>query len=181
MALISPGLELTVTDESAYVPGAVGTVPLVFLTTEQDKTANGSLATGTTKDNAAALQVFTSQREVISSLGSPIFKQSASGTPIHGSPLNEYGLMAMYSTMGVINRCYAVRADVNLKELEATSVRPKGDPDNGTNWLDLGLTEWGIYTWDSAENSFTKKTPIIIDTEEEINPSTLNKIGRAHV
>ena len=177
MALISPGLELTVTDESAYVPGAVGTVPLVFLTTEQDKTANGSLATGTTKDNAAALQVFTSQREVISSLGSPIFKQSASGTPIHGSPLNEYGLMAMYSTMGVINRCYAVRADVNLKELEATSVRPKGDPDNGTNWLDLGLTEWGIYAWDSAENSFTKKTPIIIDTEEEINPSTLNTGG----
>ena len=174
MALISPGLEITVTDESAYVPGAVGTIPLVFLTTEQDKTANGSLAAGTTKDNAAALQVFTSQREIVSQLGTPIFKQSASGTPIHASPLNEYGLMAMYSAMGITNRAYAVRADVNLKELEATSIRPKGDPDNQTNWLDLGLTEWGIYEWDSSENSFTKKTPIIIDVVEEVNAVTVN-------
>jgi hypothetical protein len=173
MALISPGLELSVTDESAYVPGAVGTVPLIFLTTEQDKVSNGSLATGTTKDNAGELQVFTSQREIISALGAPIFKQSAGGTPIHGSPLNEYGLMATYSAMGVINRAYAVRADVNLKELEATSVRPKGDPANGTNWLDLGLTEWGVYEWDAAENTFNKKTPIMVDTVEEINPATL--------
>ena len=175
MALISPGLELSVTDESAYVPGAVGTVPLVFLTTEQDKIYTGTtIASGTTKANAATLQAFTSQREIVTALGTPIFKQSASGTPTHGSPLNEYGLMASYSALGLSNRLYAIRADVNLKELEATSVRPIGDPTNGTSWLDLGLTDWGIYEWDAATFQFTKKTPIIIDIDDEINPATLS-------
>ena len=37
MALVSPGIEISVTDESQYVPGAVGTVPLVMLATAQDK------------------------------------------------------------------------------------------------------------------------------------------------
>ena len=38
MALVSPGLEISVTDESQYVPGAVGTVPLIIMATAQDKT-----------------------------------------------------------------------------------------------------------------------------------------------
>ena len=38
MALVSPGLQLSVTDESQYVPGAVGSVPLIVLATAQDKT-----------------------------------------------------------------------------------------------------------------------------------------------
>ena len=38
MALVSAGIEITVTDESQYVPGAVGTVPLIVLATAQDKT-----------------------------------------------------------------------------------------------------------------------------------------------
>ena len=49
MALVSPGLQLTVTDESQYVPGAVGTIPLVVVATAQDKTANGTATNGTTK------------------------------------------------------------------------------------------------------------------------------------
>ena len=40
MALVSPGLELSVTDESQYVPGAVGTVPLIIMATAQDKTSH---------------------------------------------------------------------------------------------------------------------------------------------
>ena len=48
MALVSPGLSLTVTDESQYVPGAVGSVPLVLLATAQDKlNPCGIAATGT--------------------------------------------------------------------------------------------------------------------------------------
>ena len=36
MALVSPGLQITVTDESQYVAASVGTVPLVFLATAQE-------------------------------------------------------------------------------------------------------------------------------------------------
>ena len=53
MALVSPGLELTVTDESQYVPGAVGTVPLIIMATAQDKTnPSGSSAADTTAARA---------------------------------------------------------------------------------------------------------------------------------
>ena len=102
MALVSPGEQITVTDESQYVPGAVGSVPLILLATAQDKTnPSGTVASGTTKANAGKLQVFTSQRELVSALGYPTFKKSAAGTPLHGDERNEYGLLAGYSTLGM--------------------------------------------------------------------------------
>ena len=37
MALISPGVEVTVIDESFYTPAEPGTVPLIIVATAQDK------------------------------------------------------------------------------------------------------------------------------------------------
>ena len=49
MALVSPGLSITVTDESQYISNAVGTVPLVVLATAQNKTiTHGCLANNST-------------------------------------------------------------------------------------------------------------------------------------
>lgn len=165
MALVSPGIELTVTDESQYVPGAVGTVPLIIMATAQDKTnpAGGS-ATDTTAARAGKLLTFSSQRELISSMGSPIFQQSAAGTPLHGDERNEYGLMTAYSILGNVNRIYAIRADVDLNELEGTSVRPTGAVADGTHWMDLAETVWGINEWDAINGEFNLKTPLLVTT-----------------
>lgn len=168
MALTSPGLQITVTDESQYVPGAVGTVPLVLLATAQDKTINGAVASGTTAANAGKLQQFNSQRELVSALGYPYFEQSAAGTPIHGGERNEYGLMAAYSAMGLGNRIYAIRADIDLNQLEQTAVRPRGKPANGTYWLDLENTTWGINAWNTFTGAFTAITPIIINSAADV-------------
>ena len=84
MALVSPGLQLTVTDESQYVPGAVGTVPLVILATAQDKlNPAGTAAADTTAARAGKLLAYTSQRELITAMGYPSFQQSAAGTPLY--------------------------------------------------------------------------------------------------
>ena len=172
MALVSPGLQLSVTDESQYVPGAVGSVPLIVLATAQDKTnPSGTSATGTTATNAGKLKVFTSQRELVSAFGYPTFQQSSAGTPLHGDERNEYGLMAAYSTLGVGNRVYAIRADVDLAQLEPTSVRPVGTVANGTNWLDLAATDWGVYEWNQTTGEFTKKTPIVITSSNDVDGS----------
>lgn len=161
--LVSPGSSITVSDESAYVSSAVGTVPLVILATAQDKTApDGTLAAGTTKANAGKLQSFTSQRELSAALGYATFQQSASGTPLNGDERNEYGLLAAYSALGAANSLYAIRADIDLNQLEATSNRPDSPPDNNTYWLDLANSAWGINEWDASTNSFTAKAPIII-------------------
>jgi len=147
MALVSPGLEITVSDESQYVPGAVATVPLVLLATAQDKTnPSGKTASGTTVSNAGKLQVFTSQRELSDAFGYPTFYQSTAGTPLHGDERNEYGLMAAYSALGVGNRLYAIRADVDLAQIEPAGVRPVGAVANNTNWFDISAnTDWGVY------------------------------------
>jgi hypothetical protein len=163
MALVSPGLEISVTDESQYVPGAVGTVPLIVIATAQNKTnPSGALASDTTAARAGRLLAFSSQRELISSMGYPSFKQSAAGTPLHGDERNEYGLMAAYSALGNVNRIYAIRADVDLNALEGTSVRPTGAVENGTHWMDLAETTWGINEWDAVNNAFTLNAPLLI-------------------
>jgi hypothetical protein len=163
MALVSPGLELTVTDESQYVPGAVGTVPLIIMATAQDKTnPSGSSAADTTAARAGKLLSYSSQRELITAMGYPSFQQSAAGTPLHGDERNEYGLMAAYSALGQVNRIYAIRADIDLDQLTETSVRPTGAVANGTHWLDLADSTWGINEWDAAAGTFTLKTPILV-------------------
>ena len=163
MALVSPGLEITVTDESQYVPGAVGTVPLVILATAQDKTnPSGGSATDTTAARAGKLLSYSSQRELVAAMGYPSFKQSAAGTPLHGDERNEYGLMTAYNILGNVNRIYAIRADVDLDALEGTSVRPVGAVADGTHWMDLTESVWGINEWDAINSAFTLKTPILV-------------------
>jgi hypothetical protein len=172
MALVSPGLEVTVSDESVYVPGAVGTVPLVILATAQDKTnPAGSSATDTTAARAGKLLTFTSQRELISAMGYPAFYQSAAGTPLHGDERNEYGLLAAHSALGQVNRLYAIRADIDLAALEPTSVRPTGTVANNTYWLDLAETVWGINEWDAVTGSFTLQSPIVITSANDVTLS----------
>jgi len=183
MALVSPGLQITVTDETQYISTALGTVPLIVLATAQDKTANGTYATGTSKANAGILQVFGSQRELVASLGYPIFQQSAAGTPLHGNELNEYGLMAAYSSLGLGNRAYVIRADVDLNQLQPTTVRPSGKVADGTYWFDLADTSWGIYEWSASAinnngvaGTLTNVLPIIVTSSLDVTTATFNAV-----
>lgn len=168
MALVSPGIEITVIDESQYLPSAIGTVPFVVVATAENKTINGVIASGTTKANAGKIYGITSQRELATTFGTPKFRRSVNDTPIHGDELNEYGLMAAYSALGLGNRAWVVRADINLDDLEGTVVRPTGDAANGTNWLDTATSTWGIYEFDDtidvSSSPFVQRTPIIISS-----------------
>lgn len=164
MALVSPGLQITVTDESQYLPTALGTVPFVLLATAENKTINGVTAPGTTKANAGKVYGITSQRELAATFGYPQFRQSSAGTPLHGNELNEYGLMAAYSALGLGNRVWVVRADVDLNQLVGTTVRPVGKVANNTVWLDTSTTSFGLFGYERATNTFTKIVPILIDS-----------------
>lgn len=169
MALISPGVEVTVTDESNYAPNQLGTIPLLVLATAQDKlNPSGSTASATTAANAGKLVAATSQRELTSLFGTPTFYKTSSGTPIHGYDINEYGLMTAYSLLGVSNRVYCIRANVNTAQLVGTTVRPTGSPANGTYWLDLTDSLWGIFEWNSATQTFTNKVPTVITSTSDL-------------
>ena len=149
--LVSPGVSITVSDESFYSPAGSGTVPLIVIASAQDKKGpdGSSTASYTTQAKANKLYQITSQRELLQNYRNPNFKVS-SGSPVHGDETNEYGLMAAYSFLGIANRAYVLRANVDLAQLESSSVAPSSKPANGTYWLDSGSTVWGFKKYDGA-------------------------------
>lgn len=163
--LQSPGVSVSVIDESFYAPAAPGTVPMLFVATGQDK-QNGSgtgTAQGTTAANAGKVWVITSQRDLSDTFGTPYFETDAEGNPVHGGELNEYGLQAAYSALGVSSKAYVVRADIDTLSLLPDAATPGGTPVNGTYWLVSSDTQFGIQEWNASTGQFTTKTPIIID------------------
>lgn len=146
--LVSPGVSISVIDQSINVGAGPGTVPLIFIATQQDKsTPDGSgIAEGTTKATAGRVYSITSQRELVQTFGDPIFYE-VSGSSLNGYPLNEYGLLAAYSYMGSSNLARIVRADIDTAQLEPRSVEPTSPADVGTYWLDESSTgtAWGLF------------------------------------
>ncbi len=167
MALNSPGVQVSVIDESFYLPAAPSTVPMIFVATAANKqNASGTgTAPGTLPENAGRVYLITSQRDLTDTFGTPLFYQDASGNPIHGGEQNEYGLQAAYSVLGVSSRAYVVRADLDLSQLTASSSAPVGDPVDGTYWIDTSNTKWGVFEWNTTSDSFTNKVPLVIDNE----------------
>ena len=163
--LQSPGIQVSVIDESFYTPAAAGTVPMIFVATGQDNmnSAGTGIAQGTTAANAGKVWVITSQRDLTETFGTPYFETDAEGNPVHGGELNEYGLQAAYSALGVSSKAYIVRADVDLNSLAPSASPITGDPAAGTYWIDTANSTFGINVWDQPTNTFTVKTPKIID------------------
>ena len=172
MALVSPGLEITVVDESQYLPTAIGTVPFVLLATAENKVINNTLAAGTLKVNAGKIYGISSQRELSSMYGLPTFHQSASSTPLHGGEINEYGLMAAYSALGLGNRVWVIRADIDLAQLTGTSIRPLAKSPDGTMWFDTAISSFGLFEYNSVSDTFAKVTPIIVSSTSDVDVST---------
>jgi len=180
MALVSPGVEITVIDESFYTPAEPGTTPLVVVATAENKTngAGTGTASATTKANAGKAFRLTSQRDLLDLFGVPFFEKTASGSPIHGSERNEYGLLAAYSLLGVTNSVFIVRADVDLDQLEPSAEAPGAAPTNGQWWLNTQTSAWGIKQWNGAAKpagqKFENKTPVVLtdddDTKIESSP-----------
>lgn len=169
--LVSPGVDIQVIDESFYGSAGPGTVPLIVLATASNKpTPSGDgIAPGTLPENAGKLYQITSQRELAQTFGDPKFYTSA-GTPLHGYELNEYGLLTAYQYLGIANRAYVIRGDIDTAQLEPTVFEPRSEAVNGTNWFDVSETSFGLFTnngntipglaWDN-------KSPIVVDRRAE--------------
>ena len=166
--LVSPGVAVSVIDESFYGSAGAGTVPLIIVASSQDK-ADGTDSTATagytTSATAIKPHLITSQRELLQQYGKPYFK-SVSGTVQQGYETNEYGLLAAYSYLGAANRAYIMRADVNTSQLEPSSTEPTSAPPNGAWWWDLGNTTFGLFEYKqvSVESSAWVAQTVTIPT-----------------
>lgn len=170
MTLVSPGVQVSITDESFFSSSGPGTVPLIMIATKQDKlTPDGSgIAPGTTAANANQLYLISSQRELLQTFGDPDFNEIG-GTAQNGYPLNEYGLLAAYSYLGAANRAYIVRADVDLDELDPTSTEPVSSPADGTYWLDTDDTVTGLFNYNATTAAWEVVTALTVISDEDIS------------
>jgi hypothetical protein len=171
--LVSPGVSISVSDESFYAPAGAGTVPLIVIATSQDKTGPDGTSTAayTTKATANKLYNITSQRELLQNFGNPSFKTSG-GTPVHGDETNEYGLAAAYSFLGLANRAYVLRADVDLGQLEASATAPAAKPAANSIWVDTGSSAFGIKEYDGSK---WVSQAVLITTKDEVYANAVPK------
>lgn len=115
--LVSPGVSVTVTDESFFIPASAPTVPLIFLATADRKNQPDDItpAEGTFEYNT--VRTVTSINQSLQLYGIPKFLEDAgTGEQYHGDARNEYGLFALNQFLGVGSRAYVIRANVNLDD-----------------------------------------------------------------
>lgn len=179
--LVSPGVSISVIDESAYGGAGPGTVPLIFIATASNKTqpSDAGIAEGTLPENAGKLWLITSQRELVQVFGNPKFYVNQ-GTPLHGYELNEYGLLAAYQYLGIANRAYIMRGDLDMSQLEPSLYAPRGPALSGTYWLDTSLSSWGAFVSNGNAvpgRAWRLNSPVVIDTQRETETVILGDQG----
>ena len=89
---------------------------------------------------------------------------SSGSTALNGYDLNEYGLLAAHSFLGLANRAYVVRADIDLGELEATSVAPTGAIADGSYWFDTASSSFGLREYSGS--AWVKKSVKVVDSSD---------------
>jgi hypothetical protein len=180
MALNSPGTEVQVIDESFYIPSEPSARPLLIVATAENKSnaSRTGVAVGTLAANAGRPFLVSSQRELTELFGTPLFYRDASQNPIHAGELNEYGLQAGFSFLGVANSAFVVRANLDLNQLIARADEPGSDPAAGTYWFDTLNTRLGIFQWNGDPATtprgqrFENRVSIIITDTTKIDQSS---------
>lgn len=139
--LVSPGVSITITDESYFIPSAAPTVPLIFIATADEKLQPDgvTVAEGTTE--SGVLRAVTSLKQSVELYGIPRFIYSNASTPTqpgdsvnnpfgtipnyqytnkgyphHADARNEYGLVALNMFLSIANLAYVIRANINLND-----------------------------------------------------------------
>ena len=136
---------ITFTDQTMTTSGVSTEIPFyLFATAENKVTDDGvTVASGTTKEMAGKLLTLNSQRGCIDTYGVPYFA-TENGTVKQGDERNEVGLFSLYQGLGVTDVAYAMRADIDLAQLEPTNAEPTGKPDDKKLWLDTSNSSFGM-------------------------------------
>ena len=166
--LNSPGVSVTVIDESQYVPSGAGSVPLIITATRQNKlNEQGELAAGTLPEMGDRLSLVTSRKDLLRLFGKPQFKVN-NGTVIHGDETNEYGLHAAWRVLNQTNQAYILNANIDLAQLEPQIEEPSTPVAGGTHWLDLSRTTFGLFEWNSVTNAWEEVEVTVINSLDSV-------------
>lgn len=126
--LVSPGVSVTITDESFFIPAAAATVPLIFIATADEKKQPDGLTDAAGTFEHDVVRQVTSLKQSTELYGVPKFLVDTAGNAQHGDVRNEYGVFALNQYLGIGNLAYVVRANVNLND-DIDAIRTMWDND----------------------------------------------------
>jgi hypothetical protein len=173
--LVSPGVSVTVTDESFFIPAAASTVPLIFITTADEKKQPNGIADAAGTFESNVIRTVTSLKQSTELYGIPRFLADSSGNQQHGDVRNEYGVFALNQFLGVGNLAYVVRANVNLND-NLTDIRVMWDTKMQEaayvleNLVNAYLNEY------NHTNGFIPSTVNAINTQSTTRIATLGSV-----
>lgn len=122
--LVSAGVSVTITDESFYIPVSAPTVPLFFIATNENKYQPNGVTVAAGTNEHSVVRTITSLAQSVQLYGVPSFRKDVAGYQQHGDARNEYGLFALNQFLGIGNRAYVVRADIDLRDASSTLLTP---------------------------------------------------------
>ena len=115
--LVSPGVSVTVTDESFFIPVSAPTVPLLFIATADDKLQPDGVTPADGTFEHDVIRTVTSLEASTQLYGVPRFLEDpGTGEQFHGDARNEYGVFALNQYLGIGNRAFVIRSNVNLND-----------------------------------------------------------------
>lgn len=115
-SLTSAGTLVTITDDSLFIPSNASTVPLIFLATAAEKNRADGVTPAAGTFEHSTVRTVTSIKQSLDTYGIPRFITDSAGNPFHGDCRNEYGLVALNQYLGIGNKVFTVRANVNLND-----------------------------------------------------------------
>lgn len=178
--LISPGVSVSVTDDTAYASGTSTSVPLFIIGTQKNKTTpSGSVASGTLSSNTNKMYNITSQAELVSTYGTPVF-YSNEGTALNGYELNEYGLHAAYQFLATNSSCFVLNSSIDYSQLIPLAAEPTAPAIGGTYWLDAVNSKFGIFVSNGGTNKISgwdSVTPTVIVTNSQACSVIMGRAG----
>ncbi len=114
--LVSPGVSVTIVDESFYIPTNGVTVPLFFVATADEKKQPDGVSDAAGTFEHDVIRTVTSLKQSHQLYGVPNFLTDSNGNPLHGDARNEYGLFALNQYLGMGGYAYVIRANINLND-----------------------------------------------------------------
>lgn len=168
-SLVSPGVSVTIVDESFYIPAAAPTVPLFFIATKSDKFQPNGVSPAEGTHEYGVVRTVTSIGQSVSLYGIPSFLEDTAGNPFHGDARNEYGLFALNQYLGIGSYAYVIRANVDLSDAPVqfttlgtpvtksfSFVGAGGDVPNGSGGFTGRITGLGANALPTAETQLTQ-------------------------
>lgn len=116
MALVSPGIQVNLNDNSAYTTGNVASIPLFIIATADEKTQQDGITPALGTYEYGVVRTVTSVPQLLQLYGVPRFLKDSAGNPQHGDARNEYGLDALAKALQISSAAYVIRANVNLDD-----------------------------------------------------------------